>query len=68
MVLGRGAQGLLARLGQAVEALQVAAGAVQAVGQAVGELLHRRVAAHEQAAARGLGEAGTPKTHIEIEI
>lgn len=60
-------QVVLARLGEAVEAVQLGAHAIQAVGEAVGELLCRRVAPHKHAVPCGLGEAGTPAagTHTE---
>lgn len=56
---------MFAWFGQAVEAVQLGAHAVEAVGKAMGEFLRRRVAPQKQIASRGLGETGTPATWIE---
>lgn len=55
-------QMVLARLRETVEAMQLGAHAIQAVGEAVGELLRRRVAPNKHAVPCGLGETGTPAT------
>lgn len=55
-------QVVLARLGETVETMQLGAHAVQAVGEAVGELLRRGVAPNKHAVPCGLGETGTPAT------
>lgn len=53
---------VLARLGETVETMQLGAHAVQAVGEAVGELLRRGVTPNKHAVPCGLGETGTPAT------
>lgn len=51
---------VLARLGQAVEAVQLSTHAIQTVGKAMREVLRGGLVPHKNTASGSLGEAGTP--------